>query len=101
MMDLDIKPSLLLEALDPATPPAVRKGLAKLVRTAQVLSEQQLRAHKGIHLHRIQHQFDPATGLQLESLEVTEGARLKAMVQGPRLVLLSLHTDHDATYGKP
>ena len=99
-MELDIKPSLLLEALDPATPPAVRKGLAKLVRTTQQLAEQELRTHKGIHLHRIQNQFDPATGLQLESMEVTEGARLKVMVQDGKLVLLSLHTDHDATYGK-
>ena len=74
-MDLDIKPSLLLEALDPAAPPAVRKGLAKLVRTALSLSEQELRAHKGIHLHRIQNQVDPITGLQMESLEVTEGAQ--------------------------
>ena len=99
-MELDIKPSLLLEALDPATPPAVRKALAKLVRTVQRLSEQQLRAHKGIHLHRIKNQFDPATGLPLESLEVTEGARLKAMVQGAVLILLTLHNDHDETYGK-
>jgi hypothetical protein len=99
-MELDLKPALLLEALDPATPPAVRKGLAKLVRAAQRLSEQELRAHKGIHLHRIQNQFDPATGLQLESLEVTAGARLKAMVQNGKLVMLSLHTDHDETYGK-
>ena len=97
-MELDIKPSLLLEALDPMTPPAVRKGLAKLVRTALSLSEQALRAHKGIHLHRIQNQLDPATGLPLESMEVTEGARLKAMVQGGKLVLLSLHADHDETY---
>ena len=97
-MELDLKPSLLLEALAPATPPAVRKGLAKLVKTAQGLSEQELRAHKGIHLHRIQNQFDPATGLQLESMEVTEGARLKVMVQEGKLVLLSLHNDHDAAY---
>ena len=97
-MELDIKPSLLMEALDPATPPEVRKGLAKLVKTALALSEQALRAHKGIHLHRIQNQIDPATGLQLESLEVTESARVKAMVQDGRLVLLSLHTQHDATY---
>jgi hypothetical protein len=99
-MELDIKPSLLLEALDPATPPALRKALAKLVRTAMSLSEQELRAHKGLHLHRIQNQLDPATGLQLESMEVTDGARLKAMVQEGRLVLLSLHPDHDETYRK-
>jgi hypothetical protein len=74
---------MLLEALDPATPPAVRKGLAKLVRTALSLFEPELRAHQGIHLHRIQNQVDPATGLQMESLEVTEGARLKAMGRAP------------------
>jgi len=95
-MELDIKPSLLLEALAPDTPPAVRKGLAKLVKAAQRLSEQELRAHKGIHLHRIQNQFDPATGLQLESMEVTASCRLKAMVEGGRLILLSLHPDHDS-----
>ena len=97
-MDLDIKPSLRLEALDPATPPAVRKGLAKLIKVAMGLTETELRAHKGIHLHRIQNQLDPLTGLQMESLEVTEGARLKAMVQDGKLVLLSLHTDHDQAY---
>ncbi len=99
-MDLDIKPSVLLTALDPATPLSVRKALAKVVKTLQRLSEPELRAHKGIHLHRIQNQSDPESGLPLESLEVTEGARLKGMVQAGRLVLLSLHTDHDETYGK-
>ncbi|MDR3682788.1 MAG: hypothetical protein P4L11_03580 [Geothrix sp.] len=59
-----------------------------------------MRAHKGLPLNRIQNQFDPATGLQLESMEVTDGARLKAMVQNGKLVLLSLHMDHDETYGK-
>ena len=99
-MDLDIKPILLLEALDPATTAALRKAVIKLVKTSQRLSEQELRAHKGIHLHRIQNQFDPQSGLPLESMEVTEGASLKCMVQGGKLVLLSLHADHDETYGK-
>jgi hypothetical protein len=99
-MELDIAPSLLLEALDPGTPTAVRKGLSKLVKTAMALTEQELRAHKGIHRHRILNQLDPGSGLQIESMEVTEGARLKAMVQDGRLVLLSLHTDHDQAYRK-
>jgi hypothetical protein len=99
-MDLDIKPTVLLSALAPTTPPAVKKALVKLVKTLQRLPEQDLRAHKGIHLHRIKNQFDPETGIPLESLEVTEGVRMKCMVQGANLVLLSLHTDHDETYGK-
>ena len=68
--------------------------------TALALTEQELRANKGIHLHRIQNQSDPGSGLQLESLEVTEGARLKAMVQDGKLVLLSLHPDPDRAYRK-
>jgi hypothetical protein len=99
-MELDIKPGLLLQALDPVTPTAVRKALAKLIKIAQRLTEQELRAHKGIHLHRITNQSDPETGHPLESLEVTAGVRLKGMVQAGKLVLLSLHTDHDEAYGK-
>ena len=63
-------------------------------------SEQELRAHKGIHLHRIQPQFDPDSGLPLEAMEVTRSARVKCLVQGQRLVLISLHSDHDDAYGK-
>ena len=99
-MELDIKPSLLLDAIEPTTPNAIRKALAKLVKTAQQLTEQELRAHKGIHLHKIQNQFDPVTKTPLESMEVTQAARLKCMVNDGKLVLLSLHTDHDETYGK-
>jgi hypothetical protein len=99
-VELDIKPELLMQTLAPATPPAIRKALTKLVKVAQRLSEQELRAHKGLHVHRIQNQFDVPTGIPLESLEVTDGARLKCMVQKGKLVLLSLHTDHDETYGR-
>ena len=98
-MQLDIKPSLLLEVLDASLPPNIRKAVAKLVKTALCLSEQELRSHKGIHLHRIQNQVDPETGLALESMEVTKSARMKCMVEKGKLVMLSLHTDHDETYG--
>ena len=56
--------------------------------------------NRGIHLHRIQNQWDPDSGLPLEALEVTRSVRAKAMVAEGRLVLLSLHADHDETYGK-
>jgi hypothetical protein len=36
----------------------------------------------------------------VESLEGTEGARVKGMVQEGELVLLSLHADPDETCGK-
>jgi hypothetical protein len=88
---VDLTPSRLLEALDPATRPAVRKGLAKLARTAPV----SIRAGTVCpHLHSIQN------GLQLESLEVTAGARLKAMIEHGKLALLWLHTEHDEPYSK-
>ena len=78
----------------------VRKAMAKLIRSIERLSEQELRSHKGIHLHRIQNQYDPVSGLPLESMALTRGVRVKCMVKGRCLVFLSLHTDHDETYGK-
>lgn len=97
-MELEIQPSFMMEALAAEAP--VRKAVAKLIRTLERLSEQELRDHKGIHLHRIQNQWDSDSGLPLEALEVTRSVRAKAMVAEGRLVLLSLHTDHDGTYGK-
>lgn len=97
-MDLEIQPSLMVDALGAEAP--VRKVLAKLIRAIERLDEQELRSHKGIHLHRIQNQSDPVSGLPLESMELTRGARVKCMVKGRCLVLLSFHTDHDETYKK-
>lgn len=97
-MDLEIQPTFMAEALTAEAP--VRKALGKLIRTIERLDEQELRAHKGIHLHRIQNQADPISGLPLESMELTRSARVKCLVKGRTLVLLSLHTDHDETYGK-
>ena len=95
-MDLEIQPSLIADAL--LTEAQVRKALAKLIRVIERLGEQGLRSHKGIHLHRIQNQSDPVSGLPLESMELTRSARVKCMVKGHCLVLISLHTDHDETY---
>jgi hypothetical protein len=97
-MRLSYTRQFILSAISAESP--IRKSLAKLIKVAGQLGEQELRAHHGIHLHRIQNQFDPASGLQLESMEVTGAARIKCIVQNTTLVLLSLHTDHDATYGR-
>lgn len=97
-MRLAFSTQFILEGLGAEV--SIRKAMTKLIKFASRLSEQELRAHKGIHLHRIQNQFDPEMGLPLESMEVTDGVRLKCLVQGGKLVLLSLHTDHDEIYGK-
>jgi hypothetical protein len=97
-MELEIQPTFLLDALAAEAP--VRKAIAKLIRTAGRLTEQQLRDHKGIHLHRIQNQWDPASGLPLEALEATRSVRVKAVVLKGRLALVSLHSDHDEAYGR-
>lgn len=97
-MHLEIQPSFMAAALQAEA--QVRKVLAKLIRTLERLGEQELRSHKGIHLHRIQNQSDPVSGLPLESMELTRSVRVKCIVNGRCLVLLSLHTDHDETYKK-
>jgi len=97
-MRLSFTQQFILSAIASESP--IRKSLAKLIKVTGQLGEQELRAHKGIHLHRIQNQFDPESGLQLESMEVTSAARVKCLVQNDVLILLSLHTDHDETYGR-
>ena len=97
-MRLSFTQQFILSAISAESP--IRKSLAKLIKVAGQLSEQELRAHKGIHLHKIQNQIDPDSGLQLESMEVTSAARVKCLIQNGKLVLLTLHTDHDETYGR-
>ena len=97
-MRLSFSQQFIIAAISAEAP--IRKSLTKLIKVAAQLGEQELRAHKGIHLHRIQNQSDPETGVPLESMEVTSSARIKCIVQRGNLILLSLHADHDETYGK-
>ena len=76
----------------------VRKGIAKAVRIAGQLNLGELLNHEGVNLEKLEDQVDPATGLPLYSLRATQAARIKALVDGETLVLLTIESDHRKAY---
>lgn len=76
----------------------VRKGIAKAVRIAGQLNLGELLNHEGVNLEKLKDQVDPATGLPLYSLRATQAARIKALVDGETLVLLTIESDHGKAY---
>lgn len=95
-MKLRFEASFVQESL--AQEPPVRKGIRKIVRIADQLSFGDLLNHEGINLEKLKDQVDPATGLPLYSLRATQAVRIKAVVDGDILVLLSIETDHGKAY---
>lgn len=95
-MKLRFEASFVQEALAQESP--VRKGIAKAVRIAGQLSFGELLNHEGVHLEKLKDQVDPASGLPLYSLRATQVARIKALVDGEILVLLTIESDHSKAY---
>ena len=95
-MKLRFEASFVQEALAQESP--VRKGISKVVRLAGQLSFRDLLNHDGIHLEKLKDQIDPASGLPLYSLRATRSARIKALMDGDILVLLTIESDHGKAY---
>ena len=95
-MKLRFEASFVQESL--AQESLVRKGISKAVRIAEQLSFSDLLNHEGIHLEKLKDQVDPATGLPLYSLRATQSTRIKALVDGDVLVLLTIEADHGKAY---
>jgi len=74
----------------------VRKAAAKMLQTLQALDLPQLWTHPGLNFEKLHGMIEPATGQQLYSLRVTGSSRaIACLLDGPTLVLISLHTQHD------
>lgn len=95
-MKLRFEASFVQDALTQELP--VRKGIAKAVRVAGQLSFGELLSHEGLNLEKLKDQVDPATGLPIYSLRATHSARIKALVDGDSLVLLTIESDHGKAY---
>lgn len=77
----------------------VRKAAAKMLRLVLALDLPQLWAHPGLNFEKLHGLVDDRTGEQLYSLRVTQACRaLACLREGPGLVLVSLHTEHDDAY---
>jgi hypothetical protein len=79
----------------------VRKAAAKMLPLLQTITLQQLWSHPGINFEKLHGMIEPNTGEQLYSLRVTGSARaISCLINGPTLVLVSLHLQHDKAYRK-
>ena len=98
-MTIEIRP-----AFDEAVVTAelsVRKAAAKMLQLLQSLTLQELWRHPGLNFEKLHGMIEPTTGEQLYSLRVTGSARAVACLsQGPAIVLVSLHVQHDKAYRK-
>ncbi|NCD35425.1 MAG: hypothetical protein EOL87_18735 [Spartobacteria bacterium] len=96
-MRIEIRPAFD-EAVMAADLP-VRKAAAKMLVLLQSLELTDLWKHPGLHFEKLHGLIEPGTGQQLYSLRVTGSARAVAcLLDGPTVVLVSLHTQHDAAY---
>lgn len=77
----------------------VRKAAAKMLQLLSSLDLQQLWSHPGLNFEKLHGMVEPVSGEQLYSLRVTGSARaIACLVNGPTLVLVSLHVQHDKAY---
>ena len=98
-MRIEIRPAFD-EAVMAAELP-VRKAAAKMLLLLQQLDLPQLWTHPGLKFEKLHGMVEPVTGQQLYSLRVTQSARaISCLLQGPTIVLVSLHTQHDKAYRK-
>jgi hypothetical protein len=79
----------------------VRKAAAKMLRLLQSLDLPQLWTHPGLNFEKLHGMIEPTTGQQLYSLRVTGSVRaITCLLNGPTIVLISLHSQHDQAYRK-
>lgn len=98
-MKVEIRPAFDAAVMAAELP--VRKAAAKMLQTLQALDLPQLWSHPGLNFEKLHGMIEPTTGLQLYSLRVTGSARaITCLVNGPTIILVSLHIQHDKTYRK-
>lgn len=99
-MRVEIRPGFDEEVIASELP--IRKAVAKTVKILQGMTNiNQLMNHQGLNFEKLHGFIDPETGGQLYSIRITQSARaLTCLLNGPAIVLVSLHTEHDETYRK-
>ncbi len=98
-MRIEIRPAFD-EAVMAAELP-IRKAAAKMLQILQSLDLVQLWSHPGINFEKLHGMIEPATAQQLYSLRITGSARaITCLLNGPTIVLISLHVQHDKAYRK-
>ncbi len=79
----------------------IRKATAKILKTLQQIDLSQLWTHPGLNFEKLHGRSDLVSGNQLYSLRITSQTRaISCLLQGPTVLLVCLHTQHDKAYKK-
>ena len=98
-MRVEIRP--VFDAAVMAAELPIRKAAAKMLQLLQSLDLPQLWAHPGLNFEKLHGMIEPTTGQQLYSLRLSGSARaITLLLNGPTIVLVSLHVQHDRAYRK-
>lgn len=92
-MKIDIRPKFDEAVMASDLP--TRKAAAKTLKLLQSFTDiSQLWNHHGLNFEKLHGFIEPTTGEQLYSIRITQSARaITCLLNGPTLVLISLHTD--------
>ena len=98
-MRIEIRPTFDESVMAAELP--VRKAAAKMLVLLQGLDLPELWKHPGLNFEKLHGLIEPTTGQQLYFLRVTGSSRaIACLLNGPTLVLVSLHVQHDKAYRK-
>jgi len=77
----------------------IRIAVVKTLRLLQEIEYPQFLSHPGLHFEKLHGFIEPETGDQLYSIRISRPARaLVCLNDGPTLVLVTLHVQHDEAY---
>lgn len=77
----------------------VKKAVVKVFQLLRSLNLFQLWQYPGLNFEKLHGMIEPVSGEQLYSIRITGSARaVTCLLQGPTIVLISLHTQHDNAY---
>ena len=97
-MNFELRPSFK-EEVQAAEKPVRRAVLKTLEQIMGLPDLSRLFAHRGLHFEKIQGMADPESREQIYSLRVTRSVRALAFLKdGPSLVLVGLHVQHERAY---
>jgi hypothetical protein len=98
-MQVEIRPAFDDAVMAAALP--IRKAAAKMLQLLHALDLPQIWSHPGLNFEKLHGMIEPTSGEQLYSLRVSGSARaIVCLRQGPTLVLVTLHVQHDKAYRK-
>jgi hypothetical protein len=97
-LNFELRPTFK-EEVHAAEKPVRRAALKMLEQIMGLPDLSKLFGHRGLHFEKIQGMTDPESREQIYSLRVTRGVRALAFLKdGPSLVLVGLHIQHDRAY---